>query len=261
MLKGTSARMAKNLPNYYIILRVQHNASVDTIKASYRTLMVTMKMHPDLGGDHAVAAQINEAYAVLKDVAKRAKYDRIYLLQRLRTAQMAAREREQRSANAAGSRTAAGSARREDPAPHGGDREAGHCPFCDSVLPNRITSVSRCARCRSPLFAPPKAGSLGRELFGRRGTPRIPKSHFATVQPKGQVQSLTVKMRDLSLSGLSFYSEIAFEIEQVLKFRDATLEAIAVVVSRGKRGQWYSVHARLLTVAFHQTGVFVSASR
>ena len=261
MLKGTSARMAKNLPNYYIILRVQHNASVDTIKASYRTLMVTMKMHPDLGGDHAVAAQINEAYAVLKDVAKRAKYDRMYLLQRLRTAQMAAREREQRSANAAGSRPAAGSARREDPAPHGGDREAGHCPFCDSVLPNRITSASRCARCRSPLFAPPKAGSLGRELFGRRGTPRIPKSHFATVQPKGQVQSLTVKMRDLSLSGLSFYSEIAFEIEQVLKFRDATLEAIAVVVSRGKRGQWYSVHARLLTVAFHQTGVFVSASR
>ena len=100
MLKGTSARMAKNLPNYYIILRVQHNASVDTIKASYRTLMVTMKMHPDLGGDHEVAAQINEAYAVLKDVAKRAKYDRMYLLQRLQAAQMAAREREQRTANA-----------------------------------------------------------------------------------------------------------------------------------------------------------------
>jgi len=253
--------MAKNLPNYYIILRVQHNASVDTIKASYRTLMVTMKMHPDLGGDHAVAAQINEAYAVLKDVAKRAKYDRMYLLQRLRTAQMAAREREQRSANAAGSRPAAGSARRENPAPHGGDRKAGHCPFCDSVLPNRITSATRCVRCRCPLFAPPKAGSLGRELFGRRGTPRIPKSHFATVQPKGQGQSLTVKMRDLSLSGLSFYSESAFEIGQALKFRDATLEAIVVVVSRGKRGQWYSVHARLLTVCFHQAGVFVSASR
>jgi hypothetical protein len=68
-------------------------------------------------------------------------------------------------------------------------------------------------------------------------------------------------MRDLSLSGLSFYSEIAFEIDQVLKFRDATLEAIAVVVSRGKRGQWYAVHARLLTVSFHQAGIFVSASR
>ena len=121
MLKGISARMAKNLPNYYIILRVQHNASVDTIKASYRTLMVTMKMHPDLGGDHDVAAQINEAYAVLKDVAKRAKYDRMYLLQRLQVAQMAAREREQRTANAAGARPTAGSATRENPAPHDGD--------------------------------------------------------------------------------------------------------------------------------------------
>ena len=65
----------KLLPNYYIILRVQPNASVDTIKASFRKLMVTMKMHPDLGGDHDVAAQINEAYAVLKDQSRRVKYD------------------------------------------------------------------------------------------------------------------------------------------------------------------------------------------
>jgi hypothetical protein len=111
------------------------------------------------------------------------------------------------------------------------------------------------------LSAPPHLSAFGKELFGRRATPRIVKSHFATVHPTGQAQSMTVKMRDLSLTGISFFSEINLEIEQVFKFRDATLEAIAVVVSRGKRGQWYSVHARLLTVAFHQPGVFVSASR
>lgn len=253
--------MARHLPNYYIILRVQQNASIDAIKASYRTLMVTMKMHPDLGGDHDVAAQINEAYEVLKDASKRAKYDRMYLLQRLQIAQMAAREREQRTAGIAAARATAASAKKQNSAPRAGDGNGGHCPFCASELPKLILQDTRCARCRSPLYAPPKPGSFGRELFGRRATPRIAKSHFATVQPTGQAQSMTVKMRDLSLNGVSFYSEIDLEIGQIFKFRDATLEAIAAVVSRGTRGEWYAVHARLITVAFHQAGVFVSASR
>lgn len=253
--------MTKNLPNFYIILRVQPNASVDTIKVSYRKLMVTMKMHPDLGGDHDVAAQINEAYAVLKDESKRAKYDRMYLLRRLEAAQTAAREREKRTANSAGARPAAGSTRRPSPSPLAREGKAGQCPYCNTALPKSIRSDTRCERCRSPLSAPPQLGSFGKELFGRRATPRIVKSHFATVHPTGQAQSMTVKMRDLSLNGISFYSEIDLEVEQVFKFRDASLEALAVVVSRGQRGQWYSVHARLLTAAFHQAGVFMSASR
>lgn len=250
--------MAKHLPNYYIILRVQPSASVETIKASYRKLMVTLKMHPDLGGDHEVAAQINEAYAVLKDDAKRAKYDRLHLLQRLEAAQAVARER--RSANSSGVGSNAGATKRERAAPQGRDEKSRHCPFCDASLPQRVVAPVRCERCRSPLAAPPAAGSFGRELFGRRATPRIPKSHFATIHPKGRPQPMTVKMRDLSLTGLSFYAETPLDVDQVFKFRDGTLEAIAVVVSRGKRGEWYSVHAKLLTVAFHQAGVFVSAN-
>ena len=140
--------MAKHLPNYYIILRVQPNASAETIKASYRKLMVTMKMHPDLGGDHEVAAQINEAYAVLKDTAKRAKYDRLYLLQRLEAAQAAARER--RSANPSGSRSNLGSVKRESPASQGRDDQSRPCPFCDAGLPARAVAPTRCERCRSP---------------------------------------------------------------------------------------------------------------
>lgn len=251
----------KHLPNYYIILRVQPNASVDTIKASFRKLMVTMKMHPDLGGDHDVAAQINEAYAVLKDHSRRVKYDRLYLLQRLEAAQAAAHEREKRAAQGAGARPAAGSTKRPSSSPQTRDGKAGQCPYCNTALPKLIESDTRCERCHSPLSAPPHLSSFGKELFGRRATPRIVKSHFATVHPTEQAQSMTVKMRDLSLAGISFYSEINLDIEQVFKFRDASLEAIAVVVSRGKRGQWYSIHARLLTVAFHQPGVFVSASR
>lgn len=250
--------MARHLPNYYIILRVQPNATSDTIKASYRKLMVTMKMHPDLGGDHDVAAQINEAYEVLKDAAKRAKYDRLYLLQRLEAAQAAARERRGGTPN--GSRPNPGSVKRDHPTARGGEDKGRHCPFCDASMAQRLAASARCERCRGPLTPPPAAGSFGRELFGRRAAPRIAKSHFATIHPKGRTQSMTVKMRDLSLTGLSFYAEVPLGVDQVFKFRDATLEAIAVVVSHGRRGEWYSVHAKLLTVAFHQAGVFVSAN-
>ena len=253
--------MTKNLPNYYIILRVQPNASQEAIKASFRKLMVTMKMHPDLGGDHDIAAQINEAYAVLSDGAKRSNYDRMYLLQRLRAAQTAARQKDHRAASNAGARPSAGSAWRPDPSSNSANGKTGLCPFCNAALPRSIRPETRCARCRSPLFASPQPGSFGRELFGRRATPRTIKSHFATVHPAGQAQSITVKMRDLSLNGISFYSEIAIDVEQAFRFRDATLEAVALVVSCRKRGQWYSVHSKLLTVAFHQkAGVFLSAT-
>ena len=41
------------------------------IRGSYRTLMQQLKHHPDLGGDTATAALINEAYAVLSNPDKR----------------------------------------------------------------------------------------------------------------------------------------------------------------------------------------------
>jgi len=66
----------RNPPNYYRILHVQPDAPDAVIKSTHRTLMQRMKMHPDLGGDHAQAVLINEAFAVLSDPAKRAAYDR-----------------------------------------------------------------------------------------------------------------------------------------------------------------------------------------
>ncbi len=64
-----------NQRNYYRILHVQPDAPLQIIKSSYRTLMQKLKQHPDLGGEHANAALINEAYAVLTDPVKRAAYD------------------------------------------------------------------------------------------------------------------------------------------------------------------------------------------
>ncbi len=69
---------ATNFRDYYAILGVPKNASVDDIKKAYRRL--ARKYHPDLNpGDKSAEAkfkEITEANEVLSDVDKRSQYDR-----------------------------------------------------------------------------------------------------------------------------------------------------------------------------------------
>ena len=58
--------MAAERRNLYRLLYVQPEAPVEIIKASYRTLMSVLRLHPDLGGDHERAARVNAAYEVLR---------------------------------------------------------------------------------------------------------------------------------------------------------------------------------------------------
>lgn len=62
-------------PSYYDILQVSPQASYEVISSAYRTLMGRMRKHPDLGGDTAEAALINEAYQTLSDPLERSSYD------------------------------------------------------------------------------------------------------------------------------------------------------------------------------------------
>lgn len=63
-----------NMADYYVTLGVPKNASSDEIKKAFRKL--AHQHHPDKsGGDEKKFKEINEAYQVLSDKEKRARYD------------------------------------------------------------------------------------------------------------------------------------------------------------------------------------------
>jgi len=57
----------------YLTLGVSKTATADEIKRAYRSM--SMKHHPDRGGDAEQFKKINEAYQILSDPQKRAEYD------------------------------------------------------------------------------------------------------------------------------------------------------------------------------------------
>jgi molecular chaperone DnaJ len=59
--------------DYYEILGVKKDASPDEIKKAFRRAAIDH--HPDRGGDEAKFKEVNEAYEVLKDPAKKQRYD------------------------------------------------------------------------------------------------------------------------------------------------------------------------------------------
>lgn len=229
----------KNRRNYFRILYVQPDAPPEIIKASYRTLMGPLKQHPDLGGDHENASLINEAYQVLSDPVRREAYARTY-----RAAWPGAPSSERKNEPA------------WDPADWKSQR---CCPFCRANLPRSIDPDARCERCFSPISEPLKQSTRGREIVGRRSVPRVSKSDPAILYPNWRALPVAVRIRDISLNGLSLSAGIALTVGQPIRVVGALLDAVALVVSTRRYQREWLINARLLTVRFMpRAGVFVS---
>lgn len=197
----------QNRRNFYRILHVQPDAPMEIIRMSYLTLMRRLKMHPDLGGDHANAALINEAFSTLVDPARRALYDR----ELTRQVPYAPRR---------SSRTAPG----ETTPPAG----LFVCAFCGTphAAREKVDPVAECSFCQSPLCN--AAGQTGDQT--RRSIDRIPRElpvQFFLAWP--QDQPFRGMTEDLSLQGLRLVSDLDMVPNERLKIDCAFCDAVGVV--------------------------------
>ena len=226
--------MTTNRRNHYRLLHVQSDAPPEVIKAAYRALIATR--HPDVGGDEYQAVLLNDAYAVLSDPAKRATYDA------RRDARTAARERTAHTT----------------PMPHT-PPPAHACPMCRLGLPVTLGRDTRCARCRAPL-APIGAAGPREKPVDRRGIPRVSKSDWAVMYVGWQSDAIDVRMRDLSLDGISVYSGLALPPHRVVRIVGQSFDVVANIVGCRRIEAVFTLHGSLTTAMFAQaTGGFVSA--
>ena len=206
--------------DYYEVLHVSRNAPLEIIRSSYRMLMQRLKHHPDLGGDPAVAARINEAYAVLRDAEQRAAYDvRLDLL-----AQIA--------------RGAPGEfADNSTAGPHNATPDPYlECVFCETPHDHGNTGQLDigCHTCGSPLAT---AKEHRMESMDKRAIERFGKKEkitFYTHWP--QRRGFKGRTEDISLNGLRFSTRRDLKAGQRIKIVSDLIEAVAQVT--------HSVHER-----------------
>lgn len=222
--------MPQERRNLYRILHVQPEAPAEIIKASYRALMSSLRVHPDLGGDTDHAARINAAYAVLGDPERRRAYD------------LSLDQPTGRAHSSPGAAPAAAA----DPAADW--LQACRCPYCGTGFTLPPQAEARCGHCEAPLLPAPAARRVPSELLGRRHGERIAREFDARVQLPGQAQPLVGLLRDVSVTGLAMACVPALARGTVLRVTTSTFDAVAQVVACRATRQAHMVHARLLTL-------------
>jgi hypothetical protein len=226
-----------NRRNYYRILHVQPDAPTEIIRMSYLTLMQRLRMHPDLGGDHAQAALINEAFATLIDTDQRAAYDRTLARERAMPGYRSdpAHHHDQ-------DRTPAASPRTSDPYA---------CAFCGTAFPPRDGSRvdALCAFCASPLYP---AARHEHAAATRRAISRVERQlpvTFFLSWP--QHPGISARTEDISISGMRLVATLDLVPNERLKIDCDFCSAVAVVRhahrTAGKDGLW-TVGVEFLTL-------------
>ena len=232
-----------NRRNYYRILQVQPDAHEAVIRTAYRTLMQKLRLHPDLGGDGATAALINQAYAVLSDPARRAEYDA-----QIGRGHGRATRPEQSGLGPSGLAPAVQAER-----PAAADRRpqnAGICPFCAARIPATAANspAPRCGACASPLSAPPTARRLSAT---RRAFERHPVAAQVEYFLHGAAAPRPAQLRDFSPAGAQLTTGEALPSNTVLALKTPLFDALARVVGSepaATRGDWL-LRLEFLTLA------------
>jgi hypothetical protein len=223
--------------NFYRILKVQPDAPVEIIRASYRTLMRELKQHPDLGGSVEAAAILNEAYEVLSDPLRRAKYDRQLSIQFNR-------------------RPASPPPKVENPEP------PSTCAFCRQKLGRKARPGEACPNCESPMLSEEMAEL---QNDGRRSVVRMRRAerlmYYITWPEKGRQGRLI----DLSPKGTRFVSSEMIPLGSVVKISAGPFEAVATITNiqqeSGSERPPFSIGAAFITVKFEaRKGTFISTS-
>jgi hypothetical protein len=224
-----------NRRNHYRTLHVQPEAPEAVIRASYRTIMQRLRAHPDLGGDHRVAAQINEAYAVLTDPARRAAYDAELGLRHPRrpgTAPETVQAREPARPRDAPQRAAAAT-----------------CAFCGKPDGRSLRPDSLCMVCGSPLLpvgtgTPPTPG---------RAQPRVERNHRAHLYTHWpQARGVPAEMLDLSPLGVRLLSQAPLAAGSVVRLDSDVCRAVLRIA----RAQQNPIDGRCVVGAAFVTVLF-----
>jgi curved DNA-binding protein CbpA len=227
----------RNRRNYYRLLQVQPDAPTEVIRASYRTLMRDLKLHPDLGGETFNAALLNEAYATLSNSKLRADYDQALFSRRsLKSVSYGARSQ--------------------------AETRQSSCLFCKSSLPQSAQPADKCSVCKSPLAdgqSPRRASISRRELERIRRTDTI---HYFSSWPQ---EPREARMLDVSPKGMRFLAHEPLEPGSLLKISGPGFRASAVVINvsgeEKSRGKVHEVGVSFLATEFDsRTGSFLSTT-
>ena len=236
-----------NRRNYYRLLHVQPDAPTEVIRMSYLTLMRRLKMHPDLGGDHARAALINEAFATLVDPVRRAAYDRVLARERVLP----------------GYRRDAVHRQDVEPVVSGsGVIDPCACAFCGTAFAqgDLTRPDATCSFCQSPLYP---AARHAHESSSRRALERTSRRMPVTIYLSWpQHPGHEAATDDLSIAGMRFTCDLDLMPSERIKVECQLCSAVAVVrhaQPAAMPGDRWVIGVEFLTLRIHPVrGVFVS---
>jgi hypothetical protein len=224
----------KNRRNYYRILQVQPDAPAEIIRASYRTLMRELKIHPDLGGSTWDAEVLNEAYETLSNPERRAAYDEELFLKYTK-------------------QTGAYSKHPITPV---------FCPICKRPLSRKARPGELCLTCQTPL---PSEESPSPEQVKPRSIGRIKKSEQIRYYSTWPGKAEQGRMIDFSPKGMRFICKEKLAPQTVLKISSALFEASGTVTNLSEEidngEKCYAVGICFIAVRFEESrGTFFSTS-